>query len=609
MIEMKYFPRIFHYLRPYLPLTFVSVGTILLGSLAMMLAPWPLKILVDHVLENQPLSPRLSWLLGWVADDRYQMMIVVVIAGLAITLLANGINVLQSYVNTKIEQQMVLDIRSDLFQHAHRQSLAFHDQRRTGQLIFAINNQGHSAVGSLMAIQPLAESILGLAGMLWVTYQIDRQIAILALIVVPFLYWSLGYYTNDVLPRLRRVRGMEGESLSMVHEAILMLRVIVAFGREEYEHRRFRQQGEEAVRERVKITVGETLFSLAVNGTTAAGSALVLGFGGYRALQGQLSIGDLLVITSYIASVYKPLETISYTVSALQENLVSVEMIFDLLDREPDIQDAPGAITVGRAQGHLVYEDVHFSYSGRTDTLEGISFEAKAGQVIAIVGPTGAGKSTLVSLIPRFYDPQQGRILLDGIDIRQINLKSLREQTSIVLQEPLLFSGTIADNIRYGRLDATMEDVIEAAKSANAHDFVMRLPKQYETQVGEQGVQLSGGERQRICVARAFLKDSALLILDEPTSSIDSKTEAVILEALERLMEGRTTFMIAHRLSTIRKADKILVIDQGQLVEQGSHDELLQHEGLYKQLVDAQSDRSKHSSQPSIAALATHVAA
>jgi len=280
---------------------------------------------------------------------------------------------------------------------------------------------------------------------------------------------------------------------------------------------------------------------------------------------------------------------------------VSLRVALGLLDTVPEIRDAPGAKSISRAAGRVKYEHVQFSYTGRADTLKDISFEAAPGQVIGIVGPTGAGKSTLVSLLPRFYDSKQGRILLDGEDIRELTLKALRQQVSIVLQEPLLFSGSIAENIRYGRLEASRAEIIEASKAANAHDFIMRLPKKYETLLGERGAAVSGGERQRIAVARAFLKDAPILILDEPTSSVDSKTEAVILDALDRLMVGRTTFMIAHRLSTLNHADQILVLNQGQLVEQGTEEELLQAGGLYKQLYDAQHTQARKRPHPALA--------
>jgi ABC-type multidrug transport system fused ATPase/permease subunit len=292
---------------------------------------------------------------------------------------------------------------------------------------------------------------------------------------------------------------------------------------------------------------------------------------------------------SYIGSVYQPLEQISATVGSLHEQFVKFGNSLRLLDTEPELTEAPDAIEIGRTKGAVTADRVRFSYKGRRDTLRDITFHAFPGQSIAVVGQTGAGKTTLMSLLIRFYDAEGGRILIDGIDIRRLKLKSLREQISVVLQEPLLFSGTIAENILYGRLDASMDEVVAAAKAANAHDFISRLPKGYETQLGERGAQLSGGERQRICVGRAFLKDAPILLLDEPTSSIDSKTEDVILDALDELMAGRTSFMVAHRLSTVRHADQILVMEHGRIVERGTHEQLLERPGVYRQLHEAQS--------------------
>ncbi len=600
---VKYAPRALRYLRPYWKLASFSVVVTLLHTLVGLLMPWPMQILIDNVLQNHPLPSILARLLGFLGGDRFGLMMFAVLAGLGVTLAENGLNVLSNYVHTKLEQRMILDFRSDLFQHAQRLSLTYHDQRSTGHFMACINFQS-AAVGSVvMKIPALGQSLITLVGMFWVAYHLDSQLALLSITVVPFIYYSIGYYATRIQPRVLKVRGMEGQSLSIVHEAMSMLRVIIAFGRETYEYRRFRDQGETAVDARVKLTVGQTLFSLAVNGTTAAGTALVLGVGASHVLRGDLTVGQLLVVMAYIASVYSPLQTISGAVGVLQEQLNYLQTGFELLDTEPEIKDMPGAVHIHRARGSLVFEDVHFSYQRRVGTLKDISFEVPAGQVVAIVGPTGAGKTTLASLIPRFYDPPQGRILLDGTDIRTLTLKSLRQQISIVLQEPLLFSGSIADNIRYGRLDGSMSDIIEAAKAANAHDFITGLPQKYDTKLGERGAQLSGGERQRIAVARAFLKDAPILILDEPTSSIDSKTEAVILDALEPLMVGRTTIMIAHRLSTIRHADNILVLNHGQLVEHGTHDTLVQRVGLYKQLYDAQTRQTLRKSRPALHAV------
>jgi ATP-binding cassette, subfamily B, bacterial len=595
---MRYASKILYYLRPYWRLAATAAVLTVLAAGVGLLGPWPMKILIDHALGGHAAPSWLAAALGPLATDRVGLLAVAVLAGFLLTVVGNSLNVLDNYVTTRLDQRMVLDFRSDLFEHAQRLSLTFHDQRRTGDFMARINYSAGSVGRITVAIPPLAQSAMTLVGMFWIAYRLHPTLALLSLSVAPFIYYSVGFYTRNMEKRVRAVRTMEGESLSIVHEAMSMLRVIIAFGRESYEHRRFREQGETAVDARVKLTVQQTLFSLVVNSITALGSALVLGFGAYQVLQARLTVGELLIVMSYIASVYKPLERISGTIGTLQEQVINLKMACELQEEEPEIVDAADAVRVERAGGHVAFEGVSFSYKGRVDTLRDISFDAPAGHVIAIVGPTGAGKSTMVSLIPRFFDPQRGRVLLDGADVRRLTLRSLREQISIVLQEPLLFSATIADNIRYGRLDAADEEIVEAVKAANAHYFIMRLPQKYATRLGERGALLSGGERQRVAVARAFLKDAPILILDEPTSSIDSKTELVILDALERLMVGRTTFIVAHRLSTIRNADHILVLNQGRLVDAGTHDDLLARAGLYRELYEAQTWSAQGRPQP-----------
>jgi ATP-binding cassette subfamily B protein/subfamily B ATP-binding cassette protein MsbA len=599
-----YAKRVFPYLRPYWKLaTLAWVGIVLAGLLALLI-PWPLQVVVDNVLGHLPLPHWLQVTAGSFAKSKPALLIFVVLGGLLVTLVNNAVSVINAYLTTTIEQNMVLDFRSDLFQHAQRLSLAFHEQSRAGQLIYAINWQADAAARLVMVIPPLAQSLITLVGMLWIVFKIDPWLSLLAMSVMPMLYLSVGYYVTHIQSRLMKVKEMEGESLSIIHEAVSMLRVIVAFCREGYEYRRFRNQGTQAVKARVKVTIGQTLFSLGVNTITAVGTALVLGFGAYRAMKGSLTPGELLVVLAYIAAVYHPLEQISTTIGSLQDVFITLRVAFDLMDIEPEIQDKPGAIDLPRSSGRVTFEGICFNYKGRENTLRDISFEAQPGAVIGIVGPTGAGKSTLVSLIPRFYGPSHGRILVDGHDVRDLTLKSLREQISIVLQEPLLFSGSIKENIRYGRLEATDAEVMAAARAANAHDFIERLPQGYNTLIGERGARLSGGERQRIAVARAFLKNAPILVLDEPTSSIDSKTEAVILDALDRLMIGRTTFMIAHRLSTLRHTDMVLVLDRGKIVERGTHEQLVRAGGLYRQLYDMQSGAARRTSTSRISASA-----
>ncbi len=579
-------PRLVPYLRPYKGL---AVSSVLLTGLAVVIGlaePWPLAFMVDSVIGRHGPPAIVTHIFG--SPGRIGLLVGAAVASLLLVVIRNAMGVLHEYVNTKLHQRLVLDFRSDLFQHAQRLSVSYHDSRPSGQLLTQINLLPDAAGGLLIGFPPLVQSAVTLIGMFVIAMKLDPVLALLALTVVPVIYYSVGVYAARIVPILQRVRGLEFQTMSIVYEAMAMLRVIAAFAREPHEFRRFRKQGETAANARVNLTVRQTVFSLVVNTLTASGTALVLGFGAYHVISGQLSVGELLVFLSYIAAVYSPLETISSTVGDMQWQLVNVEGAFNLLDLVPDVVDSPNASELGRLSGAIAFEHVNFNYAGRKDTLMDITFAVMPGQRVAIVGPTGAGKTTLVGMIKRFHDPKSGTVSVDGVDVRHLRLRSLRERVSVVLQVPELFSGSIVDNIRYGRLDATSEEVVASAKAANAHDFIERLPQGYETVLGEGGAQLSVGERQRICVARAFLKDAPILILDEPTSSIDTQTELAILDALDRLSVGRTTFVIAHRLSTIRHVDLILVMSEGRLVEHGSHEELLRNEGPYKRLYDSQ---------------------
>jgi len=594
----KVLPRAKPYLRPYRrTLIFLTLATVF-AALFGLAEPWPLAVILNQVLNQENPGGFIEAIFG---ENPERIVLLLSMLGLRffVVVAGNGFTVLNHYLGAKTEQNMVLDLRSDLFNHVQRLSLTFHDQRQTGQLMSQINNQAASMGNIVMVIPPVAESLMTLVGMLVISALIDWELALLSLVVVPLLFWSFGVYGKRIVPRLQRVQQLEWRSLSIVHEAMAMLRVIVSFGREDYEHGKFKEQGKVAVDERVKLTVSQSLYTLGVQTASAAGLSLILGVGAWHVMNGKLSVGELIVVLTYMASVYQPLEQLSTTVGMIHEELVQFNASLSLLDMEPEVKEKPDAIALDRVQGWVAAEGVSFAYSSRKRTLEDVSFRVAPGERVAVVGHTGAGKSTLMSLLIRFYDPKEGRIAFDGIDLRDVTLASLREQISVVLQDPLLFSGSIAENIRYGHLEASDEEIEIAARAANCHDFISRLPDGYDTVLGERGAHISGGERQRIAVARAFLRDAPILILDEPTSSIDSKTEDVILDSLEDLMEGRTSFMIAHRLSTVRHADQILVMQDGRVVERGTHEDLVDRGGVYTGLHQAQTkERGRRRQQP-----------
>ena len=603
-------PRAFPYVGPYRGLAGGSMGMTVVSAVLALAQPWPLAIMIDEVF------PRAKGAagsieaahLGFVKSllgahpNVYTVIAYTATAAFLITMLIHGAAVIGHWFSVNLEQRMILDLRGDLFDHAQRLSLTFHDARLTGQLMNQINVQA-SAMGTILLAFPLIiQALLTLVGMFLVALLIDWQVALLSLIALPVIWWSLNVYGRHIVPRLQHVNQLEWRSLSIVHEAMSMLRVIVSFGRQDYEYRRFRSQGEKAVDARVDVTIRQTVFSLGVSTATAFGNAIVMGFGAWSVIHGRLSVGELLVLMNYVNAVYQPLEEISNTAGDLNDHFIQFNSSLDLLDIEPEVKDAPDAVTLSHAAGRVAFEHVSFAYQDRLATLTDVSFTVEAGQRVAIVGPTGAGKTTIANLLIRFYDPHSGKITLDGVDIRKLRLDSLREQIAVVLQEPLLFTGTIAENIRYGKLDATMDDIVRAALAAGAHDFVESLPHGYDTELGERGAQLSGGERQRLSIARAFVKNAPILILDEPTSSIDSRTEGVILDALEELMEGRTSFMVSHRLSAVRDADLILVVHDGRIAESGTHDQLLEQDGLFRQLHEAQT-RERHRARPTVDAI------
>jgi ATP-binding cassette, subfamily B, bacterial len=436
----------------------------------------------------------------------------------------------------------------------------------------------------MSGIIPLATSTVSLVVMFGVLLSLNVTIALLSLIVVPFLYMCLRYYTSTLVNREERVKELEAKLLERLYETFGAMRLVKSFAREGHELRRYQGAGENAMTARIAITWQQSLFSVVVTTITILGTGLVVIVGGGYVMQGHLKIGQLTVVISYLAAVYGPLSAIAHTTGQLQGALAGAKRVRAMFALMPETIDAPNAIEPGNLTGDIKFEDVGFSYPDGTAVLHDITFTAKPGEMVALVGLTGAGKTTLVSLIPRFYDASTGRVLIDGVDVREYRVRSLREKIAIVLQEPVLFAGTIGDNLRYGRLDATTEELEAAARAAHAHEFISRLPKQYDTEIAEAGGGLSGGERQRLSVARAVIKKAPILILDEPTSSLDSISEEIVFAALRRLRTGRTTIVIAHRLSTVRDADRILVLDGGRIAAQGRHDELLQSSQLYRRM-------------------------
>lgn len=540
----------------------------LLSTPLTLLTPLPLKIAVDSVLGTEPLPGFFTALLpaGLMLS---KTTLLAFAAGLLviITLLSQLQALGSSLLSTYTGEKLVLGFRAQLFQHVQRLSSSYHDLKGTSDSTYRI--QYDTVAIRYIAIDgviPFITATFTVVSMLYVTLRLDWQLALIALTVSPLLFLIARLYRRNLRQRSRQVKKLESAAMSVVQEVLAALRVVKAFGQEDREQGRFVRQSSEGMRARIRLSLAEGGLGLLLGLTTAIGTATVL-FVGIRNVQsGTLTLGELLLLMSYLSQLYSPLKTISKKIASLQSHLASAERAFSLLDQAPDVFERPNARPITRAEGAVVLRDVSFSYDSAQPVLDDISLDIPAGTRVGIAGKTGAGKTTLMNLLTRFYDPTEGQILLDGIDLREYKLADLRNQFSIVLQDSVLFSTSIAENIAYACPGASEAEIVEAARAANAHDFIVSLPDGYETQVGERGMRLSGGERQRIALARAFLKDAAILILDEPTSSVDMKTESGIMEAMERLMHGRTAFMIAHRLSTLENCDVLLVIEDGQLV-------------------------------------------
>jgi ATP-binding cassette subfamily B protein len=559
--------RILRQIRPFWPQILLLLIIDLLATPLLLLTPVPLKIAVDSVIGDHPLPGFLDAILpASVVTGSIALLVVVAIMQVLIVLLSE-LQSLFSYVfQTRTGERLTLDFRGRLFRHVQRLSLSFHDTRGSHDSIYRIQYDAEAMQHIVESVIPFVGAAVMLVSALYVTALIDMQLALIALAVVPVLFVLSRFYTRRVHRRYHDLKELESSALGVLQDVLTSMRVVKAFGKERDEHARYIARSDRTVRARVRLSITEAGFGLAVNMAIAVGTAAVL-FVGVRNVQtGVLTVGELLMVMAYLSQLYGPMETISQKVGDLQSSLASAERAFELLDETPDVTEKPHARRLVRARGGIEFRDVSFGYEGTVSVLRDISFSIAPGTRLGIVGKTGAGKTTLVSLITRFYDPTAGAILLDGVDLRDYRIADLRNQFGIVLQEPVLFSTSIAENIAYARPGARWSDVISAADAANAHDFIRELPEGYETVVGERGMRLSGGERQRIALARAFLKDAPILILDEPTSSVDTKTETAIMEASERLMQGRTSLMIAHRLSTLEHCDARFEIEYGKLL-------------------------------------------
>jgi ATP-binding cassette subfamily B protein len=540
----------------------------LLASAAALLTPVPLKLVVDSVLGTRPLPGFLQRLVvGRAADPATPILVLAVALLIAAAVIGHATTLASTLLRASVGERLTLDFRARLMQQVQRLSISRHDSRGTTDSLYRIQ-QDALAIQSVMidGIVPAVAAATTLTTMIAVTARLDVQLALIALVVSPALFFLSRIYRPRMRSQSLQAKKLESSALAVVQEALGALRVVKAFGQEARETDRFLRRSREGVAARIRLALLEGRYGMLVGLTMALGTAAVLLVGVSHVRSGVLTLGQLLIVMGYVVQLYAPLKTIGRKTATIQSHLASAERAFALLEETPDVPEHPRARSIAHAAGRIEFRHVCFSYDATRPALEDVTFEVPPGARVGLVGTTGAGKTTLISLLTRFYDPSSGSVLLDGVDLRDYRLAELRDQFALVLQEPVLFSTSIAENIRYGRPAASDLEVIRAAQAAGAHDFIVRLARGYETLVGERGAQLSGGERQRVALARAFLKDAPILILDEPTSSVDVRTEAAILETMEHLMQDRTAFLVTHRATALRSCGTQLRLEAGRLV-------------------------------------------
>jgi ATP-binding cassette subfamily B protein len=541
-----------------------------------LLKPWPLQIVIDNALGGKPFP------IAALSSSPVKLLLLACVGMVVVHFGAGVLTLLHNYTAIRIGQDMVNDLRGALYAHLQRLSLAFHSRQRVGDLLYRITADSFAVQTMIMnGALPILSALVLLAGMLVVLFPLDPALTVLALTVVPVLFGLIALFNRKIVEIAGDVRATESRVYSLVQWAMSSIKLVQAFTKEEEEHRRFMGASRESLQATLRLYSWQTLYSGTVNLVIAAGTAIVVFAGAQAVMSGTLSIGQLIVFISYLAQLYAPINQITQSWGLIAGARVGARKVFEILDTEPDLKDGTRNFPPSGARGEVAWSGVYFRYRTDTPILTGIELKVPAGTKIAVVGPTGAGKSTLLGLLPRFYDPSAGSVAIDGIEVREYTLRSLRSQIAMVLQPPLIFPLSVRDNIAYGRPGADDAAIEQAARLAQVDDLIASLPAGYDTLLGESGTSLSEGEKQRITIARALLREAPILILDEPTSALDVTTEALVMAGIEELMAGRTTFVIAHRLSTVQRCDRIVVLRGGVIVEQGTLPELLHLDGFF----------------------------
>jgi subfamily B ATP-binding cassette protein MsbA len=570
-------------LRPHWKALVVALLAVLGETLADILEPWPIKVVVDNILQSKKLPGQWAALVSSVFGEHTFAILNFALAAVLLIAVAGAVSsYTEKYLTTSVAQWVAHDLRRMMYQRIQRLSLAEHSESRTGDLLTRVTADIDAIQDFIStALLGIIINVLTLAGMLGVMFYINWRFTLIGLSVAPVLFLVVYFYTQRIKTASRLVKRKESELLSGVAEVLTSIQVVQAFAREDYEDRRFDWESRQNVVAGLQARSIKARLSPIVDIIVAVGTCLVLGYGARLVIAGQLSTGELIVFLLYLGKTYKPMRDLSKMTNTVSKAAISFERVHELLEFESRVTDLPEARQAPPFSGRIEFDHVSFSYDDVTPVLKDVSLRIEPGQVAAIVGPSGTGKTTIAGLIPRFFDPQSGQVTIDGTPIREFTLKSLRDQVSFVLQDTLLFRGTIWENIAYGKPDAEIEDTVRAAELADAHEFIVNLPLSYATMVGERGVTLSGGQRQRIAIARAIVRNTPILILDEPTSGLDAASEQSVSRALEHLMKGRTSIVIAHHLNTIRHADVIFVIKDSEIVERGTHEALLANGGVY----------------------------